>query len=478
MRSFATRTSLMAHQAEAVAKVLPSRVSALFMDMGTGKTRTVIELARIRAGKIDRVVWFCPVSLRETIRQEIRKHTDCPDAEIVVFDDRTNQRNVNREALWVVVGIETMSTSTRVTLTVNSLITDKTFIVVDESSYIKGHRSMRTQRITRLSETGRYRTILTGTPMTQGVVDLYAQMRFLSPKILGYRSFYSFAANHLEYSEKFPGMIVRAHNTEWLAAKIQPYVYQVRAQDCLDLPEKHYATRYCRLTARQEEAYRTAKIEILSEYLSDEDFSSIAIFRLFTALQSIVCGFWTRRRADHPVEHLTFPTTRLDVLMDTVAEIAGDEKVIIWAKYRHCVEEICAELSEAYGEEAVVAYYGDIPDKKRDPEIERWRKSGRFLVATQSLGGHGLTLNEARYVIFYGNAFKYSERDQAERRCHRIGQERNVIYIDVHCSGTIDDRIWESLSKKENALKAFRREVEKVKGKGMKEKVRGMVMGL
>ena len=71
MLPFGTTTSLLPHQGDAVAKVLPSRVSGLFMEMGTGKTRTSIELAKIRAHRIDRVVWCCPVSLKETIRQEI-----------------------------------------------------------------------------------------------------------------------------------------------------------------------------------------------------------------------------------------------------------------------------------------------------------------------------------------------------------------------------------------------------------------------
>lgn len=154
------------------------------MEMGTGKSRTAIELVARRLPRIDRVIWFCPVSLKETVRQEILKHTDCAPADIHVFSDRTNERNVP-PALWHIVGIESMSLSDRVTLAVNKLITSRTFVILDESSYIKGHRAKRTMRITELSKRARYRLILTGTPLSQGVVDLFAQMRFLSPKILG-----------------------------------------------------------------------------------------------------------------------------------------------------------------------------------------------------------------------------------------------------------------------------------------------------
>ena len=211
--TWAARTPLLSHQGDAVAKQLPTKVGGLFMEMGTGKSRTAIELARLRQEKIDRVAWFCPVSLKETVKQEILKHTFTNEDGIHVFDDKTEDDNLPN-MFWHIIGIESVGSSNRVTLAVNKLIDERTLVIVDESQYIKGHKAKRTERLTLICSRARYRLILTGTPLSQGVVDLYAQMRFLSPKILGYASFYSFAANHLEYSDKYKGMIVRAHNTD------------------------------------------------------------------------------------------------------------------------------------------------------------------------------------------------------------------------------------------------------------------------
>ena len=69
-------------------------------------------------------------------------------------------------------------------------------------------------------------------------------------------------------------------------------------------------------------------------------------------------------------------------------------------------------------------------------------------------------MNEASTVIFYNNSFKYSERLQAEDRCHRIGQMKKVHYIDIVCAGSIDERIMESIDKKESVLYSFRREID------------------
>lgn len=476
---FNATTTLLPHQQEAVAKLLPTRVGALFMDMGTGKSRTAIELARIRQEKIDRVIWLCPVSLKQTIRHEIITHTDCNDDDIVVFDNKTNTRNI-RQAIWYIIGIESISSSSRVALTTNHIITEKSLVIVDESSYIKGHRSMRTQRITHYAKRARYRMILTGTPISQGVVDLYAQMRFLSPKILGYRSFYSFANNHLEYSARHKGLIVDSHNTEWIAAKIHPYIYQVTKDECLNLPDKLYESRYFELSREQQDYYDEIKKELLLE-IDIADFTSYLIFQLFTALQQISCGFLNRIRTDYAgnttIELIEMRNERLEILMETIDSIPATEKIIIWAKYRYDIQQIHKTLVDEYGEEYCALFYGDLNEKRRAIEIENFRQSARFFIATPSCGGYGLTLNEARTVIFYNNGFKYSERIQAEDRCHRIGQEHRVTYIDIWSDAGIDGKIELALDSKSDAVRAFKEEVDKIKATN-KENLKEMIKKL
>lgn len=465
---------LLPYQVEAAAKLLPTRVGALFAEMGTGKTRMAIELARLRQGKIDHVVWSCPVSAKETIRRLILKHTDAQPEDIHVFDDRTSPSRLP-PARWYIVGTESVSASNRVVLTLARLITDRSFVVVDESHQIKGHTSRRTERLTLLAAKARYRLILTGTPISQGVVDLFAQMRFLSPKILGYRSFYSFARNHLIYSDRFPGKIERERDTEYLAARIKPYVYQITKEECLDLPDKRYAARYCALTEAQRIAYDNAKERILlEEYMEVDDWERrIAIFHLFTVLQTIVCGFETQ--PDGTVAR--YPHSRLDALAAALAEIPADAPVVIWSKYRHAIAEIVAALGAAHGPDQVHAYHGSMPTRARTEALDRWRRSGRFLVATQAAGGTAIDLTAASHVIYYANGFKYAERQQSEDRCHRLGQTRPVTYVDLWSDAGIDGRIDRALGAKASVVAAFRREVEAVRATG-KERLRDLVKNL
>jgi SNF2 family DNA or RNA helicase len=468
MQAFETTTELMPWQEAAVSKLKPTRVGGLFMEMGTGKSRTAIELVKTRVHRIDKVVWFCPVSLKPTVRLEILKHTNCKD--IYVFDDSTTSQNVPKNARWIIIGIESLSSSNRTVFATNSIITDKTFVILDESSYIKGHRAKRTERVILITEKAKYRFVLTGTPISQGVEDLFSQMKFLSPQILGYRSWYTFANNHLEYSEKHIGKIVRAHNTKYLAEKMAPYVYQVTKKECMELPGKKYNIKYFYMTRQQQKIYEFAKNEILF-FLEDLDyFEPYTIFRLFGALQQIASGFWNRRiytykgRLSKFDRHkfIKFSDNRLPTLLTILSSIPSCDKVIIWAKYRYDIDRIVSKLHECYGADSVAVFTGSTPQNGRQNEVEKFRGPARFFVSTQSCGGHGLTLTEAKHVIFFSNSFKYSERLQAEDRCHRFGLDHEVTYWDILGPG-IDERIWESLSRKENVADSFKREVDAIK---------------
>lgn len=441
---FKVTTPLFAHQKSAVEKLWKVRVNGLYMGMGTGKSLTVLEMARLRQEKISKIIVFCPVSLKRNFYEQVSKHTT---ASAVIVNDRHNTVHDLPNVDIYIIGTESMSSSNRTVLIVRDLIDENSFVIVDESTDIKGHDSKRTLRLTHLCGITRYRTIMTGTPLTQGAVDLYAQMRFLSPKILGYRSFYSFAANHLEYSERFKGMISGYLGVDVLANKIAPYVYQVTKEECLDLPPKIYGNNYYFfLTEDQERDYGIVRYKLL-EKIQMDDVRSIDIFECYTNLQKIVSGYNTVdgklvEYADH---------RRIDSLLEAIESIPETEKVIIWCKYTYSVNKITQEL----GAENVALHYGEMSEKQKDKSIAEFRTNKRFFVSTQMTAGRGLTLNEANHVIFYEHTFKYADRLQSEDRCHRIGQEKPVVYLNIYSYSGIENKIRECLEKKGDLLADF-----------------------
>ena len=113
---------------------------------------------------------------------------------------------------------------------------------------------------------------------------------------------------------------------------------------------------------------------------------------------------------------------------------------------------IIKAISDEYGPGSVVDYYGLTPQDERQDNIRKFQSDPkcRFMVGTPSTGGYGITLTAANTVIYYSNGYDLEKRLQSEDRAHRIGQKKNVTYIDIIAEKTVDEKIQKSLRKKIN----------------------------
>jgi SNF2 family DNA or RNA helicase len=163
-------------------------------------------------------------------------------------------------------------------------------------------------------------------------------------------------------------------------------------------------------------------------------------------LQQITCGHFVAD--DGTVQ--TIKNNRLDELMNVLDET--ENKAIIWAYWQRDVQDIRDAIEKKYGPRSVVDYYGLTPQDDRQDNIRRFQNNNecRFLIGTPSTGGYGITLTEANTVIYYSNGYDLEKRLQSEDRAHRIGQKKNVTYIDLIAEDTVDEKIVKSLRKKIN----------------------------
>lgn len=451
------KTELMPHQKAAFDKVSRHKVGALFMEMGTGKSRVAIELIHFyRKRGIKRCLWVCPVNTKHNIASEISKHSGGLD--VHVFDDKPHQKDAD----VYIIGTESISQSDRAYLEFVELI-DDSLVIVDESHDFKTPGSKRTKRLLLNAPKAAARYVMTGTPMTRGFEDLYCQFHFLSPKILGYGNFNQFAHYHLEFDPVRKGRISRRKYSNYVTTKIAPYVYQVKKEECLNLPKKTYSFSTFELPGWHGRLYEEVKNEILdsAEFIQCE--TGVMIYKLFSTLQRMACGV---KSIDDEYEDLypnALDNPRIKDLLWHINRIPNDEQVIVWAKYTHDINSIRRAIVSTCGEDSVVTLNGELTQKERDENIKKFRGGARFLVANPSTGGIGLTLNEASYVIFYSQTFKYVERMQAEDRCHRIGQDKNVHYITIESKTGIDQMISSVLSRRGNAVEDFKQEVDAIK---------------
>lgn len=450
-------TELYPHQQAAVEKLSKLKVGALYMEQGTGKTRTTLELIRRRfcVGKINRVLWLCPCSIKQNLQSDIIYHCGVLPEEIVIR------------------GIESLSSSDKLYNELLKLVEDnKVYLIVDESNLVKNINAKRTARIVKLSMKCTYKLILNGTPASRNESDLFAQWYVLDWRILGYKTFWGFASNHLEFKkivlpdgrEVVTDQITRVLNIDYLSEKIAPYTFQILKADCLDLPKKHYYKQHFSLTDEQSIIYFKVKEQYL---LAVEEIRPDTIYKLFTALQHVVSGRCVLTPPDKkmktaPMFEDFHDNPRIGTLSEILNDFIGVEKCIIFVKYQSEIDTI-AELLEERGQSFKI-FTGKVPQKQRQENLTSFRESTQFLIANKSCGAYGLNLQFCRNVIFYSNDFDLATRLQSEDRVHRIGQTQEVRIFDIYAEGTIDELIVNCLERKENMIDAFKRGIKEQGG--------------
>lgn len=440
------KTKLYKHQVAAINKIKDIKAAALFMDMGTGKTRTVIEYIYIKYALLSQIIWITPVRTKYNLKDDINKHCNLD----VCFLENKEIKKV------VIVGTETISQSDKMYLKLNNIIKENCIIIVDESHMFKNHNTKRVERLNKLREKSLYRLILTGTPSPLGIQDLYTQFYFLHPKILGYNSFFSFAANHLEYHKEHRGMIVASHNTEYITKKINPYTYQVKKDECLDLPPKTYSFRYVDVTKEQSDVYDEVKEDMLNIF-SYEEYNSTLIFMLFLYLHRIANGYFVNKIKRLNVKYNFINYNKAKVLKETLDEIdLSKNKVVIFYKYNSDLEMINKYV------DVELKINGNVSLKKQSENIKKLSENKSLIFVNIKSGSTGLNLQMCNYAIFYNNTFDYALRIQAEDRLHRIGQTKNVHIIDLICT-KFENIILDKLRNKENLMKEIMEEIKKVK---------------
>ena len=458
------KTKPYAHQLTALEKSWNKETFAYFMEMGTGKSKVLLDnIAMLYdKGKINGVLIIAPKGVIKTWHeQEIPTHLpDHVEIEAVLWQaaiTKKQQEKLNtlfktETTLHVLImNVEAFSTTKGTSFAYKFLSCHNALMAVDESTTIKNPKAKRTKNILKLSQYTKYRRILTGSPVTRNPLDLYSQCEFLSPWLLKFASYYSFRNRYAEMKTmRFGGRQVQVissyKNLGELSEKLKDFSYRVLKEDCLDLPEKTFTKRMITLTPDQSKIYKQMKEEALA-YLNGKVTTTATVLTQLMRLQQITCGhFKADDGTTQPIKN-----NRITELMNVLEEIEG--KVVIWAHFQYDITSIIKAIVEEYGPGSVVDYYGLTPQEDRQDNVRKFQNptnSVRFLVGTPATGGYGLTLTAASTMIYYSNGYDLEKRLQSQDRIHRIGQNHPVTYIDIIAEETVDNKIVKSLKKKVN----------------------------
>jgi len=457
------KTKPYAHQMTALKKSWNKENFAYFMEMGTGKTKVLIDnLAMLYdKGKVDGALIIAPKGVINTwYEQELPTHLPQHIENVTVLW----QPNINKKyeeklktifeietALHILImNVEALSTDKGVKYASKFLNSHKTLMAVDESTTIKNPSAKRTKNIIGLGKIAKYKRIMTGSPITKNPLDLYSQCEFLDPWLLDFTSYYAFRNRYAEMKTMHAHgrsiqIVDKFKNLSELSETVKTFSDRVLKEDCLDLPDKIYMKRNIKLSPDQFKLYKQMKDQAIA-MLNGKVTSTMTVLTQLMRLHQITCGHFT---ADDGSTQ-AIANNRVGELMDVLEEIEG--KAIIWAHYQYDIVNIIKNVVKKYGEGSIVDYYGLTPQEDRQPNIKKFQSDPkcRFMVGTPSTGGYGITLTAANTVIYYSNGYDLEKRLQSEDRAHRIGQRKPVTYVDLICDDTVDEKIVKALRKKIN----------------------------
>ena len=450
-----------AHQSKALEMSWDKEVFAYFMEMGTGKSKVLIDnIAMLfNAGKINGALIIAPKGVyKNWFDSEIPSHMpDYVEKKVGLWRTDPNAKDLKplfstgAELHILIMNVEAFSTKKGVLFAHKFLSCHNALIGIDESTTIKNPNAKRTKSILSLKPLSKFRRILTGSPVTKSPLDLFSQCQFLDSWLLNQSSYYAFRTRYavcrkINVSGRQVEIVVGYRNLGELSEKVKPFSYRVLKDDCLDLPPKTYTKRIIELSDEQKKVYKTMKEKAIA-FLNGKMVSTATVITQLMRLHQITCGHFTSDDGD--VQEIK--NNRIDQLMEILEEVEG--KAVIWAHYRYDIKKIVEAISKKYGENSVVTYYGDTSTDDRQKAITKIQDKDsfvRFIVGTPQTGGYGITLTGASTMIYYSNGYDLEKRQQSEARIDRIGQEKPMTYIDIIAEGTVDDKIVQSLRKKVN----------------------------
>lgn len=431
------------HQQEAFDKLMQLRSFALFMACRSGKTKVAIDLARnhYANNNIRQVLWLCPVTVIPTARMQwqVFGHDTLPADNIRYFGLESlsgcKYEKVSDLVAWIKQG--------------------PTMLIIDESHMVKNHGAVRSQRITRMADLCKVRGILSGSPITRNIRDLYQQFRMLDWRIFGYSNVYQFDRKHLEYSDKFPGLVERTKNVDYLTGRMHPFTYEHFPPDT---DNDTHQTISVPMTTQQRELYDDIKYTVLSR-IREYETDSIDVYLMFTGLQSVLSGFISERLLNRIYKAnnrkaLMLANNKPDALMRYRAGI--DDKVVIWCSRRHELQTLRKLMPDAW------AVDGSMSPDERHAHVQQFRQSkAGTLIAMTQVARRGIDMYEADVACFYGHSFDYEVRTQAAARIKAPGiKNRPCEYADFVCINSLDERMLANYDRKDSIIHEFLRKLK------------------
>lgn len=469
------------HQRQAFwfAKDMPAAMLA--MDMGTGKSKVVVDLVINRDHR--QVLVLCPLSVVPVWRREFAKHTDQP-VEVLALAKGSVAKKMERASDFLslckarkqrAVVVINYESAWRTPFAEFAVGAGWDLVVADESHRLKAPGGKASMFVSRLGRAVPYRLALTGTPMPHSPLDVFAQYRFLDPGVFGtsfnrfkrrYAVMGGFNGRDVEGFRMLPTIkgadgherpnpfYEPAIGAEW-DAKLGSIMYTVGAE-VLDLPEYHHVERVCELEPSARRLYRSLERDFYAWV--EEGGAEVTAINALTKLlrlQQVTSGFVV----DDEGEVRDVSRAKADLLGEVLEDLPQREPVVVFCRFQRDLDTV-REVAEAQGRR-----YGELSGRRRDALTDTATMAEGIDVAGVQIqaGGVGIDLTRAAYAVYYSTGFSLGDYEQSVKRVHRPGQGRPVTYIHLVAENTIDEQVALTLANRKSVVDSI---LASVKGGG------------
>lgn len=450
-------------QREAVDFCLQRPATMLDMEMGTGKTRTAIEVIKARED-VRRVLVVCPKAVVPVWKKEMYKYFQRPfwvverGSETVLRTSGAVRENIDASlhrdyVLLIVVNYDSvwrrpLGDALYEAAKAGSL----DMVVLDESHRAKAAGSKVSKYLAMLGKKVRYRLCLSGTPMANSPLDVYGQYRFLDPSIYGTR--------HQAFLERYAVMggperrfIVGLQNQQDLMDRFRSIAYTCRMEDVKDrikLPDALPPVQVpVSLPARDMRTLRGLARDFVAECGEGTVVAGNVLVRMLR-MQQICSGFCEVEDGPLGGSHVEETNTaKRDALASIVEDLGPGSRLVVFCVFRHDLDAV-REVADAAGRP-----YFELSG--REHRVDEWRESEGGIVAVQiQAGAEGVDMTCASHAVYYSLPHSLALYDQSRARLYRPGQERPVSFMHLVAEGTVDEAMYDSLMKKRDVIDAIR----------------------
>ena len=401
-------------------------------DMGLGKTiqaLSFLQHTHTKNGKLKALV-ACPTTLMYNWENEIKKFTPTLTYHIHHGAQRNRDKAFFDQFNVVITTYGTLRSDIK-------LLSEQAFdcVVLDESQAIKNPNSKVAKAACLLKS--RHRLCMSGTPLQNNTFDIYAQMNFLNPGMLGTVEHFrnDFATPIDKFGEK--------EQKDHLRKLLFPFILRrTKEQVAKDLPEKTESILYCEMETEQRKIYDAYRNEYRSKILGTIEEVGIGQSQL-TILQGLMK---LRQICDSPfilneAEKLPNHSIKLDELVRELEENMGNHKALVFSQFLGMLALIKEKLEEL--NIPFVYFDGSTSAADREKAVQDFQNNEEtrvFLISLKA-GGVGLNLTAADYVYIVDPWWNPAVEQQAIDRTHRIGQTNNIFAYRMICKDTIEDKI-------------------------------------